>query len=159
MRTKIYFDDATRGFLLLFLISQLFFTNGILLFVGMIIFFLLVNVLQQPYKPSVFTIMLLYHFLQISAAVWESNYLGEDINYRSPSTEHAIIASYIGLFFLFLPIAYFQNKLPPLSLVKMKQYADRISIEKTFRVYIIGFFVINALTGVAFFIPSISKIL
>ena len=159
MRTRIYFDDATRGFLLLLLISQLFFTNGFLLFVGMIIFFLLVNVLQQPYKPSVFTVMLFYHFLQISAGIWESNYLGKDINYRSPSTEHAIIASYVGLFFLFLPIAYFQNKIPALSLAKLKQYADRISIEKTFRVYIIGFFVINALTGVAFFIPSISQII
>ena len=159
MRTRIYFDDATRGFLLLLLISQLFFTNGFLLFVGMIIFFVLVNVLQQPYKPSVFTVMLFYHFLQISAGIWESNYLGKDINYRSPSTEHAIIASYVGLFFLFLPIAYFQNKIPALSLAKLKQYADRISIEKTFRVYIIGFFVINALTGVAFFIPSISQII
>ena len=159
MRTRIYFDDATRGFLLLFLISQLFFTNGILLFVGMIIFFLLVNVLQQPYKPSVFTVMLFYHFLQISAGVWESNYLGKDINYRSPSTEHAIIASYIGLLFLFLPIVYFQNKIPALSMAKLRQYADRISIEKTFRVYIIGFFAMNALTGIAFFIPSLTQII
>ena len=103
MRTRIYFDDATRGFLLLLLISQLFFTNGILLFVGMVIFFLLVNFLQQPYKPAVFTVMLLYHFLQISAGVWESNYLGKEINYRSPNTELAIITSYIGLLVLFLP--------------------------------------------------------
>jgi len=80
MRTKIYFDEGTKGFLLLVLISQLFFTNGIILFVGMIIFFMLINVLQQPYKPSVFTIMLFYHFLQISAGIWESNYLNQDIN-------------------------------------------------------------------------------
>ena len=159
MRTRIYFDDATRGFLLLLLISQLFFTNGILLFIGLIIFFLLVNFLQQPFKPSVFTVMLLYHFLQISAAVWESNYLGKDINYRSPSTEHAIIASYIGMLFLFLPIVYFQNKIPALSMAKLRQYADRISIEKTFRVYIIGFFAMNALTGIAFFIPSLTQII
>lgn len=158
MRTKIYFDDSSRGFLLLVLISQLFFTNGIILFVGLIIFLLLVNVLQQPYKPSVFTVMLFYHFLQISAAVWESNYLGKDINYRSANTEHAIIASYIGLLVLFLPIAYFQNKIPALSLAKLRQHADRISIDKTFRVYIISFFAMNALTGVAFFIPSLTQI-
>ena len=159
MRTRIYFDDATRDFLMLVLISQLFFTNGILLFIGMIIFFILISLLQQPYKPSVFTIMLFYHFLQISAGIWESNYLNKDINYRSPSTEYAIIASYIGLLFLFLPIAYFQNKIPPLSLAKLKQYADRISIEKTFRVYVIGFFAINALTGIAFFITSLTQII
>ena len=159
MRTRIYFDDATRGFLMLVLISQLFFTNGILLFIGMIIFFILISLLQQPYKPSVFTVMLFYHFLQISAGIWESNYLNKDINYRSPNTEYAIIASYIGLLFLFLPIAYFQNKIPPLSLEKLKQYADRISIEKTFRVYVIAFFAMNALTGVAFFIPSLTQII
>ena len=159
MRTRIYFDDATRGLLLLLLISQLFFTNGIVLFGGLVVFFLLINLLQQPYKPSVFKVMLFYHFLQISAGIWESNYLGKDINYRSPSSQYAIIASYIGLLFLFLPIVYFQNKIPALSLVKLKQYADRISIEKTFRVYVIGFFAMNALIGIAFFIPSLTQII
>ena len=159
MRTKIYFDEGTKGFLLLVLISQLFFTNGIILFVGMIIFFMLINVLQQPYKPSVFTIMLFYHFLQISAGIWESNYLNQDINYRSPSSEYATIASYIGLLFLFLPIVYYQNKLPALSLNILKKHADRISIEKTFKAYVIGFFAMNALSGVAFFIPSLAQII
>ena len=159
MRTRIYFDDSTKGFLLLVLISQLFFTNGIVLFGGLVVFFLLINLLQQPYKPSVFTIMLFYHFLQISAGIWESNYLNEDINYRSPSSQYAIIASYIGMLFLFLPIIYFQNKIPALSLAKLRQYADRISIEKTFRVYVIGFFAMNALIGIAFFIPSLTQII
>ena len=159
MKTKIYFDDASRGFLLLVLISQLFFTNGIVLFVGMIIFFLLINVIQQPYKPSVFTIMLFYHFLQISAGIWESNYLDKDINYRSPSTEYATIAAYIGLLFLFLPIIYFQNKLPALTLSMLKKHADRIAIDKTFRVYVIGFFAMNALTGIAFLIPPLTQII
>ena len=159
MRSKIYFDDGTKGFLILLLISQLFFTNGIVLFGGLVVFFILINVLQQPYKPSVFTIMLFYHFLQISAGIWQSNYLGEDINFRSPSTENATIAAYIGLLFLFLPISYYQNKLPALSLKSLKKHADRISIDKTFRVYIIGFFAINALTGIAFFLPSITQII
>ena len=159
MRTKIYFDEGTKGFLLLMLISQLFFTNGIILFVGMIIFFMLINLLQQPYKPSVFTIMLFYHFLQISAGIWESNYLNQDINYRSSSSEYATVASYIGLLFLFLPIVYYQNKLPALSLNILKKHADRISIEKTFKAYVIGFFAMNALSGVAFFIPSLAQII
>ena len=114
MRTRIYLDEGSKGFLLLLLISQLFFTNGIILFGGLVIFFLLLNVLHQPFKPSVFTIIFFYHFLQISAGIWESNYLNEDINYRSPSTQNATIAAYIGLLFLFLPIVYYQNKLPAL---------------------------------------------
>ena len=159
MRTKTYFDEGTKGFLLLLLISQLFFTNGIILFAGLTLFFILFNVIQQPFKPSVFTIILFYHFLQISAGIWESNYLNEDINYRSPSTQIATIASYIGLLFLFLPIAYYQNKLPALSLSILKKHADRLAIDKTFRVYVIGFFAMNALTGIAFLFPSLTQII
>ena len=159
MRTKTYVDEGTKGFLLLLLISQLFFTNGILLFGGLIIFFLLINVIQQPHKPSVFTLILFYHFLQISAGIWQSNYLNQDINYRSPSSEIATIASYIGLIFLFLPIAYYQNKLPALSLGILKKHADRLAIDKTFKVYVIGFFAMNALTGIAFLIPSLTQII
>ncbi len=159
MRSRIYFDDGTKGFLLLLLISQLFFTNGIILFVGMVIFFFLIGAIQQPYKPSVFTIMLFYHFLQISAGIWESNYLNKDINYRSPSTEYATIAAYIGLLALFLPILYYQNKLPALSLAQLKKHADRLSIDKTFKAYVIGFFALNALTGIAFLIPSLTQII
>jgi hypothetical protein len=159
MRNKVFFDDAARGFLLLLLISQLFFTNGILLFVGMVIFFVLFNNLQQPFKPAVFTITLLYHFIQISASIWQSNNIGKEINYRSENTSYAIIASYIGLLFLFLPIVYYQNKIPKLSLHELKKHADRLSIDKTFRAYIISFFAMNALIGVAFLIPSLTQII
>ena len=158
MRTRIYLDEGSKGFLLLLLISQLFFTNGIILFGGLVIFFLLLNVLHQPFKPSVFTIIFFYHFLQISAGIWQSNYLNEDINYRSPSSQTATIAAYIGLLFLFLPIAYYQNKLPALSLNTLKKHADRLAIDKTFRAYVIGFFAMNALTGVAFLVPSLTQI-
>jgi hypothetical protein len=159
MRTKIYFDEGTKGFLLLLLISQLFFTNGLILFVGMVIFFILFNNLQQPFKPSIFTIILLYHFLQISAGIWQSNNLGKDINYRSDNTDYAILASYVGLLFIFLPVIYYQNKIPALSLSQLKKHADRLSIDKTFRAYVIGFFAMNALTGIAFLIPSLTQII
>jgi hypothetical protein len=159
MRTKIHFDEGTKGFLLLLLISQLFFTNGLILFVGMVIFFILFNNLQQPFKPSIFTIILIYHFLQISAGIWQSNNLGKDINYRSQNTDYAILASYVGLLFIFLPVIYYQNKIPALSLSQLKKHADRLSIDKTFRAYVIGFFAINALTGIAFLIPSLTQII
>jgi hypothetical protein len=159
MKSKIYFDDATRSLLLLILISQFFFTNGVLLFAGLAIFFVLISNIQQPCKPAVFTIMLIYHFVQISASIWQSNYLGKDINYRSDNTEYAIIVSYIGLLFLFLPIIYYQNKIPKLSLSQFTNYANQLSIDKTFRVYVIGFFAMNALTGIAFLIPSLTQII
>ncbi len=159
MRTKIYFDEGAKGFLILFLLGQLLFTNGILLFFGMIIFFVLFNNLQQPFKPAIFTIILFYHFLQISAGVWQSNNLGKTINYRSDNTTYAILFSFVGLLFIFLPVIYYQNKIPKLSLAQLKKSADVLSIDKTFRVYAIGFFITNALAGVAFLIPSITQII
>ncbi|MEJ7610050.1 MAG: hypothetical protein WKF88_02610 [Ferruginibacter sp.] len=159
MKAKIYFDDGARAFLIVLLVSQLFFSNGPILFGGMIIFFFLFSNLQQPYKPAVFTIILLYHFIQISAGIWQPNYLGKNINFRSANNEYAVIASYAGLLFLFLPIIYFQNKIPSLSLSALKKHADKLSIDKTFRAYLIGFFVFNALTGVAFLFSSLTQII
>jgi hypothetical protein len=159
MVTKIYFDDGAKGFLILLLISQFLFTNGILLFAGMAIFFILISNLQQPYKPAVFSMMLIYHFVQISATIWQSNYLGKEINYRSDNTQYAVIVSYIGLLFLFLPIIYYQNKIPKLSLKQFTNYANELSIDKTFRIYVIGFFAMNGLTGIAFLIPSLTQII
>jgi hypothetical protein len=128
-------------------------------FQGWLFFFVLISQLQQPYKPSVFTIILIYHFVQISASIWQCNYLGKGINYRSDNTEVAVIVSYIGLLFLFLPIIYYQNKIPRLSLSQFTNYANELSIDKTFRVYVVGFFAMNALTGVAFLIPSLTQII
>lgn len=159
MRTKVYLDEGTKGILIMLLISQLFFTNGLILFTGMIIFYILFYNLLQPHKPAVFVVTLIYHFIQISAGVWQSNNLGLDINFRSENTEYAILASYVGLLFLFLPIIYYQNKIPPLSFSQLKKHADRLSIDKTFRAYVIGFFAMNALTGIAFLIPSLTQII
>ena len=159
MRTKIYFDDGAKAFLMLLLAGQLFFPNGLILFGGMIIFFFLFSHLQQPYKPAVFTIILLYHFIQVSAGIWQANYLEKNINFRSPHTDYAIMTSYAGLLFLFLPIIYFQNKIPALSLTLLKKHADKLSIDKTFRAYVIGFFLMNALTGVAFLFSSLTQVI
>jgi hypothetical protein len=158
LRSKIHFDAGAQGFLGVLLISQFFFTNGIILFAGMAIFFILMGNLNQPYKPVVFTIILIYHFIQISAGIWESNYINEDINYRSVSTDLATICSYIGLLFLFLPVVYYQNKIPPVTRALFVKHADRLSIDKTFRVYLISFFAMNALTGIAFLVPSLTQI-
>jgi hypothetical protein len=159
MKTRIIFDESSKGFLFVLVLLQLIFTDGILLFGGMILFFYLFYNLQQPYKPSIFTIILVYHFIQISAAVWQSNSLGVGVNYRTPNNSTAIIVSYIGLLAIFLPIIYFQNKIPKLSFQNLKEHANKLSIRKTFRAYIISLFVINLLAGVAVLVPSLRQII
>lgn len=159
LRRKVQFDNDALGFLMLLLLSQLFFVNGIYLFIGGVCFWAIFSNLQQPLKPSVFTIMLFYHIIQIMAGVWLSNYLGKDINFRSDHTGTATIFSYIGLFALFIPIIYYQDKIPAINLQKFKIYAERLSIERTFMAYLVAFFSMNALGGLAFVIPGLTQVI
>lgn len=158
-QSRIKFDGAAQAFLLLLLFGQLFFNNGIYLFIGALIFWSIFINLQQPYKPSVFTIIFLYHFMQISAGIWLSNYLGKPIDFRSPHAADAIVFSFIGLIFLFLPIIYYQNKIPVFTFEILKKYADRLSLKKTLNAYIIAFFVANALGGVALSFGGFAQII
>ena len=156
---SVYFADDAKGFLLLLLIAQLFLNNGIYLFFGGICLALLFSRLQIPFKPGVFTIIFLYHFIQSSAGVWLSNYLGEDINFKSPMAGTAMLSCYAGLFALFIPIIYFTNKIPPLSRASLLKQANNLSIEKTFQIYVIMFFIMNTLSGVAFLFTGLTQII
>lgn len=158
MKRTIQIDEGAKGLLLLFLIAQLFLTNGIYLFVGAGIFAMILIKLQQPYKPSVFTVIFIYHFIQVVAGIWLSNFLGKEINYRSSYSATAIVVGYIGLVVLFLPIILYQNKIPTVSPQTLKNHAALLSIDKVFKVYVIGFFAINALEGAAFLFSGITQI-
>ena len=159
MHKKMYFDEGAKGLLIIILVSQLFLNNGIYLFAGLFCLAIIAYHLQQPFKPAVFTLIFVYHFIQISAWVWQSNYLGKDINFKSPSSGTAIICSYIGLFFLFGPIIYFQNKIPVMSKAVLLKHAQRLSIEKTFKAYIIAFVITNALAGIALLVTGFSQVI
>ncbi len=113
---RILFDQESKAIFFVLIVSQLFFANGFYLFICVLTFSLIFYYLQQPLKPAVFTLIAFNHFLQIITAVWQANYVGKDINFRAPYMSDAIVASLIGMGFLFFPIIYFQNKIPGLSL-------------------------------------------
>lgn len=154
----IRYDDVAQGFLVLLLFAQLFFYNGIYLFIGAFVLGFVLYYLQQPYKPSVFSLIFVYHFIQISAGVWLSNYLGVDINFRSPSTGTATIASYVGVVLLFLPVIYYQNKIPLFNRDDLKRYALKLSIRRVFVAYLISYFVANSISAAAFRIDWLTQI-
>ncbi|MBC7938138.1 MAG: hypothetical protein H7Y86_22540 [Rhizobacter sp.] len=156
---RIRYDDGAQGLLILLFISQLFLTNGIYLFLGAAVLAYVLYNLQQPLKPSVFTLIFLYHFVQVAANIWLSNYLGKDLDFRSASMEEATICGFAGIFILFVPIIYYQGKIPNVSLSALRVHANKMSIEKTFKAYLIAFFVANALGGVAFVIPGLSQVI
>lgn len=156
---KISFDDGAQMFIILLLFSQLFFTNGIYLFFGGLCFWGIFSNIQQPLKPSVFTIIFIYHFIQIAAGIWMSNYFGKDINYRSAHTDMATIFGFAGLVIMFLPIIYYQNKIPNISMNTLRKHAERLSIKKSFHAYVTAFFVANALGSLTFAIAGFSQII
>lgn len=155
---KISFEGGAQGLLLLLLLSQFFFNNGIYLFLGALVFGFVIDRIQNPYKPSIFTVIFLYHFIQISAWIWMTNYLGVDINYKSPHSGIAVIMAYEGLIILLIPVTYFHRKLPSISFDTLKKHAERLSIQKTFIAYVIAFFSLNALGAAAFGFGGLAQV-
>jgi len=156
---RIYFDSGAQGLLLLLMLSQLFFNNAIYLTIGALVFGFMINRLQIPYKPSIFTIIFLYHFVQISAWVWMVNYMGVDINFKSPHSGLAVLLAYLGLIVLLGPVIYFNDKLPNVSFAVLKKHADKLSIQKTFIAYVVAFFSMNALGAAAFAFAGLTQII
>lgn len=154
----IQYDDGAKTILLILFLSQLFLNNGIYLFIGTACLAYVFYFLQRPLKPTVFTIIFLYHFIQIAAGIWLSNYVGVDLNERSIKMGAATISAFIGIVVLFTPIIYYHNKLPTISRKTFKKYADQLSLNNTFKAYIIAFFAANALGGLAFALRGLTQI-
>ena len=156
---RLNIDSGVKLFLFIILFSQLFFPNGIYLFISMICLYVGIYYLQQPFKSSVFTIIFLYHFLQIIAGVWQATYLGNNIDYRTDNMGLATIISLIGLMVMFVPIIYYQNKIPALSFSILKEHADRLSINRTFYAYLIAFVITGLLNSVRFLLPGYTQVI
>ena len=60
---------------------------------------------------------------------------------------------------MFLPIIHFQNKLPNITFEGLKYYAYQLSIEKTFRVYLIAFLILNFLAPIRFLLIGYTQII
>lgn len=147
---KIGLDDESKILFFLLLIGQFYFQNGWYLFIGFCALYFLIYKVQQPYKPSIFTILLFFHFLQIISGVLLSNYLGKDINFRSEALGDATLYSCLGLVALFVFIIYFQNKIPSISVSILFAEAKKLSTYKSFQLYLTMFFIANSLGAIAF---------
>jgi hypothetical protein len=155
----IKFDAFSEFTLVAVVLTQLFFNNGFYLFICVATLVILFYLLQQVHKPAVFSMMLFQHILQVIAGVWLCNYLGNDINYRSPEYSTATVLSVIGIIVLFIPIIYNQYKLPNVTISDLRKCAGNFSTQKAMYCYIIAFFVCAFLQSIAFFVPGISQVL
>ncbi|MBL0358821.1 MAG: hypothetical protein IPP72_19015 [Chitinophagaceae bacterium] len=159
MRSKIKLDELSSLFILALVLAQNFLPNGFYLFISIATGLLLFNWLSQPYKPAVFTIIAFNHVLQIISGVWLANYMGKDINYRSFYTDRATVLSLIGLFFLFAPVIYQQNKLRNISLHTFRMYAMKFSTQKSLNCYLIALAVTSTLSGLAFVFSGLTQVI
>lgn len=156
---NIKFDDVSIFIVLGIILSSFFFENGEYLILCLATFSLLFLLLQQPYKPGVFSVILIQHVAQILAAVLLSNYLGKEINARAQYSTVAIIASLGGMFFLFAPIIYLQRKLPSYTFEEFREFADKFSTNNTLYCYVVAMFIASTLGAIAFVLGNITQII
>jgi hypothetical protein len=97
--------------------------------------------------------------MQIMAGVWLCNYLGVDLTYKSNYTPIATIVSYFGIIAIYIPIIYFQSKIPHFSFDKIKNWATELSTRRTLEMYLIFFFISNSLALIAFSYSGFTQII
>ncbi|MEO6456056.1 MAG: hypothetical protein ABIN97_18390 [Ginsengibacter sp.] len=156
---RIVIDGESIAIFFVLLAWQLLLPNGIYLFTGFTVIYILLYNIQQPLKPGIFTLILLMHFLQIIAGVWLTNYVEKDINFNAAKLSDATMGSLIGLLFMFLPIYYYQNKLPYLKLNDLKRDAFKLNTGKAFNCYLVALIVTSSLSAVAFAFSGITQII
>ncbi len=156
---RIVFDQESKIIFFIFLVSQLLFPNGFYLFACLLTIYLVFYYLQQPLKPGIFTVIAFNHLLQIIAAVWQANYVEKNINFRAIDMSEATVASLVGMAFLFLPIIYFQKKIPNLSLSQLTKEARKLSTGNTFNCYLASFFIAAFLSSIAFVFGGYSQVI
>ena len=159
MRNKIRIEEGAKAVLFLIVLLQLYFINGIYLIACTLCFFLILYNLQQPYKSSVFSLLFIYHFLQIITGVLLTTYLGNDINYQNENMGVATLLCLVGLLVMFTPIIYFQNKIPTLNIGILKKHAFQLSINRSFYAYLIAFLIAGFLAGIRFIYPGYTQII
>jgi hypothetical protein len=156
---RIKIDEQSSFLLMAVLFCLLLFPNGFYLFFPVMVLYFLLYQMQQPFKPAVFTVIILQHFLQIATAVWLCNYLGKDIDYNTRNRSTAIIASSVGLIALMLPVLYVQNRIPAQTLKSLRACTFEFSTQKVMYAYIIAFFTASFLGSIAFVFGGISQII
>ena len=158
-QSYIQLDSLSKFILFTIVLSTLMFANGFYLFACLATVIILFFQLQKPYCTGVFSVIMIQHLLQIFVTVIQANYLNKNINYRSSESGTAIIFSLIGLVFLFVPVIYYQNKLPKISFAIIQKNAEALSTEKCMYVYIFTFFVASSLSAMAFMYTGLTQII
>ena len=158
-RGKLIIEYDSIIFASIVILSEFLFNNSIYLILGSLLYALIIFKIQIPYKPSIFSLLFTFHFIQIISGVLLSNYLGKDINFRSEYLDRATLISYLGLLILFVPLIYYQKKIPESSFTQIKYFSDKIYTKRVLELYIAFFFFSNTLGLFAFNYQGLTQII
>ena len=156
---NIKIDALSSFFLVTICISMLMFQNGIYLFLPICTIYLILFLNQHPNKPSVFSLIAIQHFLQISAGVWLCNFLDKDIDYDTQNRSTAIVASCFGLLFLLAPIIQYQSKVPDQTKLSLFKTIKNFSVTKVMYLYVGAFFLTSFLGSIAFLFGGLTQMI
>lgn len=159
IKAGIDLDRNVYPLMILIILFQLSFLNGVYLFCGLLLFLVGFIKLQIPYKPAIFTLLFAYHLIQILSGVWLSNYLGKEINFRAEFLGQATLFSYVGVIFLIAPLYFVHHKLPQLTPELLNKFSNELSTRRIMEIYILMFFLSLILSALAFQISGLTQII
>lgn len=159
MIKRIKIDEQSSFLLTGLCLCLLLFNNGWYLFFPVAAIYLLLFLIQLPYKPGIFSLIAIQHFLQIASAVWLCNFLDKDIDYNTASRSTATMASCVGLVIMLAPIIYYHNKMPNTSRYDLVNSISGFSIVKVMYMYIASFFIASFLGSIAFVFGGFAQII
>ncbi|UAY50673.1 hypothetical protein [Ferruginibacter albus] len=157
MRLKI--DEITKFLIIIGVACLYFLSNGIYIFLPVVVSLVLFYFIQQPYKSAILSLMLAWHLLQIVTGPILCNYLEKDIDYDTAYRSTTTILSTIGLIFLFIPIIVVQSKIPNQTVETFRKSVEQFSFKKVTQAYIVAFFANLLLSGIAFKFSGLSQFL
>jgi hypothetical protein len=156
---KVSIDGNTKYFLFCLFIALFFLDNSIYFVFGSGLIAFVLNKLYYSYKPTIFILLFLYHFVQIISGIILVDFLDIDISYRTQLLGTATIFSFLGLIALIIPIIYFQKKIPTLTFQQIKMFSQNLSVKRTFELYVAMFFIVNLLSIIAFQYEGLTQII
>lgn len=135
--------------------------NSLLTLFSLVVLIVSFNLVSRKNQPPIFPFIIIYHWFQISIKIFHANFLGVDINEiaLSNSTDLATYLSLFGLLSLSLGIYIIIRKIRNIDLNQYKNYIEKLSLKKIFKLYIVVFFIYILLKGVMFVFPSLTQII
>lgn len=135
--------------------------NPFLSIASLVTLLIVVNLLWRRYIPNILLFIALFHWMQISGAIFLGNFTGQYVNdyFLTQSQDTAIYLSLIGLILIAIIMSYWLNKFKYLDPRYIREAAGRLSINRIVILYLFFFLFNGALRSFSLSIPGLTQLL